>query len=96
LAVKGEKIHSITLDNGSEFAAFREIEKDLGVDIYFAAPHSPRQRGSNENTNGLLRFYFPKGADFRAISDERVREVVNLINNRPRKCLGWLSPHRVC
>ena len=85
-------IHTITLDNGSEFGAFRELENILGTTIYFANPHSPWQRGSNENVNGLLRFFFPKGVDFKATTPEFVDHVISLINNRPRKCLGWLSP----
>jgi IS30 family transposase len=88
----GITVRTITLDNGSEFAEFRGIERDTGAEVYFAEPRSPRQRGTNENTNGLLRCYFSKGTDFRAVTDERVREVVDLLNHRPRKCLGWLSP----
>lgn len=63
--------------------------------IYFAEPHKPWQRGTNENTNDLLRFFFPKGFDFRTITQETVDYIVNLINNRPRKCLGWKSPAEV-
>ena len=90
--LKGQNVRSITLDNGCEFAQFREIERDLGVPVYFAEPHKPWQRGTNENINGLLRFFFPKGFDFRTLTDERLQEVVDLINHRPRKCLGWKSP----
>ena len=85
-------IHTITLDNGSEFADFKGIEQDLNTTIYFADPHSPWQRGLNENTNDILRFFFPKGCDFRSVSRQRLDEVETLLNNRPRKCLGWLSP----
>lgn len=88
----GMTVNSITLDNGSEFAEFKEIERDLGTMIYFADPHSPWQRGLNENTNGLLRFFFPKGTNFLLVSDEEVQRVVDLINMRPRKALGYLSP----
>jgi len=91
-ALDGVTVKSITLDNGSEFAKFAEIEKQHDTTVYFADPHSPWQRGSNENINGLIRFFFPKGTDFQAVSDDLVRDVVNLINNRPRKCLHWLSP----
>ena len=85
-------IHTITLDNGSEFADFKGIEEDLQTTIYFADPHSPWQRGLNENTNDILRFFFPKGTDFSLISEEELLRVVHLINSRPRKCLDYLSP----
>jgi len=91
-ALSGLPVHSLTLDNGTEFAEFKGIEKALNTVVYFADPHSPWQRGSNENTNGLLRFFFPKGSDFRQITQERLHEVADLLNNKPRKCLGWLSP----
>lgn len=94
-ALKGVPVRSISLDNGTEFAAFREVEKDFDAPVYFAKPHAPWQRGSNENANGLLRFFFPKGCDFLAVSDEELQAVVDLINNRPRKCLGWKSPAEV-
>lgn len=85
-------IHTITLDNGSEFADFKGIEEDLDTTIYFADPHSPWQRGLNENTNDMLRFFFPKGTDFSLISEEELLRVVHIINSRPRKCLEYLSP----
>ena len=90
--LEGVDVKSITLDNGTEFVKFQEIEKQLNTTIYFADPYSPWQRGTNENMNGILRFFFPKGTDFRCVSDEKLQYVVDLINNRPRKCLGWLSP----
>lgn len=93
--LKGKNIRSITLDNGCEFAQFRKIEEELGIPVYFAEPHKPWQRGTNENTNGLLRQYFPKGYDFSTLTEERLQEVVDLINNRPRKSLGWRSPAEV-
>lgn len=85
-------IHTITLDNGSEFADFKGIEEDLHTTIYFADPHSPWQRGLNENTNDILRFFFPKGTDFSLLSEEELLKVVHSINSRPRKCLDYLSP----
>ena len=85
-------VHSISLDNGSEFAEFHEIESALNTLVYFAEPHKPWQRGTNENTNDILRFFFPKGYDFRSLSDDDLDFVLDLINSRPRKCLGWLSP----
>ncbi|MBO4869429.1 MAG: IS30 family transposase [Clostridia bacterium] len=94
-ACEGKQIKSITLDNGSEFALFREFEKELDTTVYFADPHSPWQRGSNENMNGLLRFWFPKGFDFHTISQADVDRVVDLINSRPRACLNFRSPKQV-
>ena len=85
-------VETLTLDNGAEFAGFLDIEKDLGTTIYFTDRHAPWQRGLNENTNDLIRFFFPKGTNFLLVSDEEVAEVVHLINSRPRKCLGYLSP----
>jgi len=93
--LKDVKVRSITLDNGCEFAQFRQIEEKLDTLVYFAEPHKPWQRGTNENTNGLLRFFFPKGCDFRAVSQEALDSVVDLINSRPRKCLGWKTPKDV-
>lgn len=91
-ALQGQKVSSLSLDNGAEFAAFKQIEEELNTIVYFADPHSPWQRGSNENINGLLRFFFPKGTNFLEVTHERLHHVLALINNRPRKCLGWLSP----
>lgn len=91
-ALESVDVKSITLDNGSEFSRFAEIEKNHDCTVYFADPHSPWQRGSNENINGLLRFFFPKGTNFLDVSDDEFHSVISLINNRPRKCLDWLSP----
>lgn len=91
-ALKGLPVRSLTLDNGTEFADHPGISEDLGVTVYFADPRSPWQRGSNENINGLLRFFFPKGSDFRSLTQEALDNVAFLLNSRPRKCLGWLSP----
>ena len=88
-------VRSINLDNGSEFAEFRELERNLNTQVYFAEPHKPWQRGTNENTNDILRFFFPKGFDFHKITQQDVDEVVALINTRPRKCLGYRSPAEV-
>lgn len=88
-------VHSISLDNGSEFSDFRNLEKELQTQVYFAEPHKPWQRGTNENTNDMLRFFFPKGFDFRSVSQDDVDFVVHLLNNRPRKCLGWLTPTEI-
>lgn len=91
-ALNSVPVHSISLDNGTEFAWFRKVEEALAAPVFFARPHAPWQRGSNENVNGLLRFFFPKGCDFNAVTDEELQYVVDLINSRPRKCLGWLTP----
>lgn len=88
-------VKSISLDNGSEFAEFRILEENLNSPVYFAEPHKPWQRGTNENTNDILRFFFPKGYDFRQLSQAQLDVVVDLINNRPRKCLGWKSPKEI-
>jgi IS30 family transposase len=85
-------INSITFDNGSEFARRRDISARHNAPVYFAAPHSPWQRGTNENINGLIRRFFPKGTDFRKVTKEELRRVIDLINSRLRKRLGWLSP----
>ena len=89
---KNVPVKSLSLDNGSEFSEFRELEKQINAPIYFAEPHKPWQRGTNENTNGILRFFFPKGCDFSSVSPDLLAFVTFLINTRPRKCLDWLSP----
>lgn len=83
---------TLTLDNGSEFCGFKDIEEENELDVYFADTHSPWQRGTNENINDVLRFFFPRGTDFTKVSQLYLDTVVALINNRPRKCLGFLSP----
>ena len=90
-----EHRHSITFDNGTEFARCHRLEKHLDVKLYFADPGCPYQRGTNENTNGLIRQYFPKGTDFRNITHPDVRRVEKLLNNRPRECLGFRTPAEV-
>jgi len=90
-----ERRRSITFDNGTEFARCHRLEKHLGMKLYFADPGCPYQRGTNENTNGLIRQYFPKGTDFRDVSHANVREVENLLNQRPRACLGFRTPAEV-
>lgn len=84
---------TLTLDNGTEFLAYKELEKALGLKVYFADSHSPWQRGSNENVNGLIRFFFPRGTNFNNVTEAQLKAVVDIINNRPRKCLGFLSPN---
>lgn len=91
----GLPVESVSLDNGSEFSEFRKLEESLHTLVYFAEPHKPWQRGTNENTNDIVRFFFPKGFDFRTVTNEDIQRVEDLINNRPRKCLGWKSPAEI-
>lgn len=90
-----DKIKTITLDNGLEFAKHEEISKDLEADIYFAHPYASWERGINENTNGLIRQYFPKGTDFTKVTDEEIMFVMNRLNNRPRATRGCHSPNEL-
>jgi IS30 family transposase len=94
-AVPVEMRHTLTLDNGSEMARFKELEEATQVRVFFADPHSPWQRGANENCNGLLRQYFPRGINFRKVTEDAVVKAVELLNNRPRKCLGYRTPAEV-
>lgn len=84
--------NSITYDNGTEFALHQLIERDTGATVYFADPGAPHQRGANENCNGLLRQYFPKGSSFATISNSDVQRAVRRLNDRPRKRLNYLTP----
>lgn len=93
--LKNKPVESLSLDNGSEFANFKRIEEQISAPIYFAEPHKPWQRGTNENTNDILRFFYPKRTNFHEVSDEELEYVVYLINTRPRKCLDWKSPFEV-
>jgi IS30 family transposase len=92
-SLSGMPLHSITPDRGKEFAAHAEVTEALGVEFYFALPHHPWQRGTNENTNGLLREYFPKGRPLEPIPESAVQEVYDKINRRPRKRLGFRTPY---
>ena len=86
---------TLTLDNGSEGARFNEIEKETGLTVYFAKPYAAWQRGTNENTNGLLRQYFPRGTDFKKVSEAALQGAVDRLNNRPRKCLNYRTPYEI-
>jgi IS30 family transposase len=87
--------NTLTVDNGKEFSQFKELEAKTGLTVYFADPYAAWQRGTNENTNGILRHYYPKGFDFTTISEEELELVVKTINNRPRKCLNYRTPAEV-
>lgn len=86
---------TLTVDNGHEFSQHKKIARDTGMDIYFAHPYHSWERGTNENTNGLVREYFPKGTDFAVIQDTAIRAVEARLNTRPRKRLHWQTPQEV-
>jgi IS30 family transposase len=87
-----EKRHSLTLDNGREFARPMELERKLDLPIYFAHPYHAWERGTNENLNGLLRQYLPKGADLTQVTDPQLQSHVRALNRRPRKGLAFRCP----
>jgi IS30 family transposase len=89
------KVHTITSDNGREFAFHERVTARLGAHFYFAHPYCAWERGLNENTNGLVRQYFPKGADFHALSWWAIKAVQERLNQRPRKILGYRTPHEI-
>jgi IS30 family transposase len=89
------RVHTLTWDNGSEFAEHRIIDLGLGANSYFAMPYSSWQRGCNENLNGLLRQYLPKGCDLAQFTDDEIQQIENKLNRRPRKRLGFHTPDQV-
>jgi transposase, IS30 family len=89
------KKKTLTLDNGTEFSDWERLEKKSGMTIYFAYPYHAWERGTNENTNGLLRQYFPKSLDFNLVTEEELKQVVQRLNRRERKRLKWKSPRQV-
>jgi IS30 family transposase len=95
LAPLAARVHTITVDNGKEFCDHKHIAARLQARIYFAHPYASWERGLNENTNGLVRQYFPKKYEFARISDKDLQQVEDLLNNRPRKTLGYRTPNEV-
>ncbi|UFH58038.1 IS30 family transposase [Sulfurovum mangrovi] len=95
LAPFKKKVHTITTDNGLEFAGHRTISKKLKCDYYFCHPYSSWERGLNENINGLIRQYIPKGSSFEHLTQKEIRRIENRLNHRPRKSLGWRTPYEV-
>lgn len=94
-ALRGLPVHTLTCDNGFEFARHKTIERRLHCKVYFTDPSSPQQRGSNENLNGLLREFFPKGQSLAHVTQVQVTEAMTLLNRRPRKRFGYESPRHV-
>ncbi|MDO6424924.1 IS30 family transposase [Saccharophagus degradans] len=90
-----DRVETITFDNGLEFSEHEKIALALNADIYFAHPYASWERGINENTNGLIRQYFPKGTDFNLVSDEAIQQVMDRLNNRPRRTRGCRSPNEL-
>ena len=84
--------HTITTDNGKEFANHESIAKSLNADVYFAQPYCSWQKGLNEQVNGLIRQYLPKKTDFSKVTDKELSMIMQKLNNRPRKLLGYLTP----
>ena len=93
--LRGKPVKTFTTDNGKEFAAHAILTEAFGAEVYFCDPAAPGQRGTNENTNGLLRQFFPKRTRFEGVSQADVNKAADLMNNRPRKCLDWETPHEV-
>ena len=93
--ISNKLIKTFAVDRGKEFTGYNEIEKTLNIDVYFAGPYASWHRGTNENTNGLLREFYPKKFDFSTITQNKLDVVVNIINNRPRKCLGYKTSTEV-
>lgn len=90
-----DRSHTITADNGKEFAEHERIARHLGIDFFFAHPYAAWERGANENMNGLVRQYIPKNRDFTTITEEEITEITQKLNNRPRKCLDFKTPSEV-
>ncbi len=93
--LRGQPAHTLTLDNGVEFASHQAIEKRSGATVYFADTYASWQRGSNENANGRLRRFIPRTTDLSKLSSQKLRRLVERLNMQPRKCLGWKTPYEV-
>ena len=87
--------YTVTPDRGKEFTYHQKLSDQLNIEVYFPDPHAPWQRGTNENTNGLFREYFPKGSDLTLVNDQTIQLWENKLNNRSRKCLNWKTPYEV-
>jgi transposase, IS30 family len=85
----------MTYDNGMEMANHQWLTENTGVKVYFAHPYSSWERGTNENTNGLIRRFLPKGTDFNNVSEKQLKSIENNLNNRPRKVLGFKTPNEM-
>lgn len=94
-AIPAQLRRTLTLDNGKEFASHEQLARAIGMPVYFAQPYAAWQRGTNENTNGLLRQFFPKGTDLRPVTHRQLHRAVELINDRPRKRLRYRTPNEV-
>ena len=94
-ALPANRVRTVTPDRGREFARYRELAERLNTKVFFPDPHAPQQRGTNENTNGLIREYFPKNTDLDLQSDQEIETYIEQLNNQPRKVLGWKTPSEV-
>ena len=94
-ALPANRVRTVTPDRGTEFARYRELAECLATQVFFPDPHAPQQRGTNENTNGLIREYFPKNTDLDLQTDAEIDAYIAQLNNRPRKVLGWKTPSEV-
>ena len=95
MAPYAANVHTLTYDNGKEFAYHQKVSDGLDAKGFFAHPYHSWERGLNENTNGLIRQYLPKGKSFDDLSDQEVQDIMDKLNNRPRKCLGFKTPNQV-
>jgi IS30 family transposase len=95
IAAQPHPVRTVTVDNGTEFHGYAAIEQATAAEFYFATPHHAWERGTNENTNGLIRQFFPKGTDFSQVSRRDITHVQALLNGRPRRVLQWRTPSEV-